>query len=61
MDKNTYNQELNEKNEKDIEVITGDGENLNISPVYNHVKVDKPDINRKKDKKIIIPKSNNNS
>ena len=61
MDKNTYNQELNEKNEKDIEVITGDGENLNISPVYNHVKVDKPDINRKKGKKIIIPKSNNNS
>ena len=42
---------------KDIEVITGDGKNLDISPVYNHVKIDKPDVNREKNKKIIVPKS----
>ena len=41
---------------KDIEVVTGNGDNLNISPVYNHVKIDKPERNKHKDKKIIIPK-----
>ncbi len=52
-------------NKKEIEVITGDGENLDISPVYSHIKIDKPDVNRNKNRKIIIPKSkeenNNNS
>ncbi len=48
-----------EKKNIDIEVITGDGKNLNISPVYNHVKVDKPDIKRNKKKDIIVPKTKN--
>ena len=47
------NEEKKEK--KDIEVITGDGENLDISPVYDHIKIDKPDVNRDRKKQIIIP------
>ncbi len=43
------------KEKKDIEVITGDGDNLDISPVYDHIKIDKPDINRDRKKQIIIP------
>ena len=41
----------------DIEVVSGDGKNLKISPVYNHVKIDKPEVKRDKNKKIIVPKS----
>lgn len=46
------------KNEKkEIEVVTGDGTNLEFSPVFEHLNVAKPkpkDENDKK-KKIIIP------
>lgn len=45
----------NEK--KEIEVITGDGTELELSPVYEHLNAIKPktkDENEKK-KKIIIP------
>ena len=40
---------------KDMEVIQGDGKNLDISPVYDHVIMDKP-LTSKTGKKIIIPK-----
>lgn len=47
----------NKEEKKKIEVITGDGKNLNISPVYEHIKSDiKPDNNKKKN--IVIPKGN---
>ena len=42
------------ENKKEIEVISGDGSNLDISPVYEHIDAAKP----KKDKKpkhVIIP------
>ena len=36
-------EELDKKEKlKKIEVITGDGEDLNISPVYEHLEVEKP-------------------
>ena len=46
--------EEDEKN-KDIDVVTGDGTEIEISPVYDHIILDKPE---KKDKKqqIVIPK-----
>lgn len=44
----------NENSNEDIEVIEGDGKDLNISPVYNHIKLDKS--NTDKNKKIVIPK-----
>lgn len=46
-----------ENEKKEIEVVTGDGTNLEFSPVFEHLNVAKPkpkDENEKK-KKIIIP------
>lgn len=43
---------------KDIEVVTGDGSNLNISPVYDYVNGSKPSTD-KKPKNIVIPKEKN--
>lgn len=40
---------------KEIEVVTGDGENLNISPVYKHLNIQKPKAKDEKKKDIIIP------
>ncbi len=46
---------MNEKEEqKKIEVVSGDGSDLDISPVYDHVNVNR---NQQKPKHIIIPKS----
>ncbi len=58
-DENNFDEPIDENEEKrvkkDIEVITGDGDNLEISPVYSHIKIDKPDVNRNRNKQIIIP------
>lgn len=46
-----------ENEKKEIEVITGDGTELDVSPVFEHLKAVKPktkDESEKK-KKIIIP------
>lgn len=46
-----------ENEKKEIEVVTGDGTNLEFSPVFEHLNAAKPkpkDENEKK-KKIIIP------
>ena len=45
----------NEEEKKEIKIVNGDGNDLNISPVYDHIKSDiSPNDNKKKD--IIIPK-----
>ena len=44
------------KEQKKIEVVTGDG-NLNISPVYEHISAAKPKAKDKKPQNIIIPKN----
>ncbi|MGN1269501.1 MAG: hypothetical protein ACI4UU_01340 [Clostridia bacterium] len=45
------------KEQKKIDVVTGDG-NLNISPVYEHIEVEKP---RPKDsREVIIPEVKDN-
>ena len=38
---------------KKIEVVTGNGKDLDISPVYQHLEVEKPKEEKKE--KIIIP------
>ena len=43
-----------EKESKKIEIVSGDGKNLNISPVYDHIDIEKPKED-KANKKIIIP------
>ncbi len=52
------NLETEDEPKKEIEIITGDGSEISISPVYDHIKLDKDDEKKKKDpnEKIIIPK-----
>lgn len=38
-----------------IEIVSGNGKNLNISPVYDHIDIEKPKDDKNK-KNIIIPK-----
>lgn len=45
-------------NKKNIEIINGNGSNLNISPVYEHINVAKPKTKNKKNKNIVVPKKN---
>lgn len=47
---------MSDKEKKDLEVVTGDGSNLNISPVYDDINVTRPQPQDKKPKNIIIPK-----
>lgn len=41
---------------KNIEVVSGDGSDLDISPVYDHVNVAKPKSIKEKPTNIVIPK-----
>lgn len=45
------------ENKKNIEIVNGDGSNLDISHVYDHLNTGKPKCNDKKPKNIVIPKS----
>lgn len=46
----------NEKEDKkEIEIVSGDGSNLDISPVYQHINAAKPKSKDKKPKNIIVP------
>lgn len=40
---------------KKIEVVTGDSSNLNISPVYEHIKTAKPKSVNEKPKNVVVP------
>jgi len=40
--------------DKKIEVINGNGDDLEISPVYDHLDIEKPNTEKKKE--IVIPK-----
>lgn len=44
---------------KEIKVVTGNGKDLEISPVYDHIKLNQPN-SREKKKNVVIPKSNKN-
>ena len=41
---------------KNIEIVSGDGKDLDISPVYNHIPISKPKTDKKNEKDIVIPK-----
>lgn len=41
---------------KNIEVVSGDGSNLDISPVYEHLNIETPKSSDNKPKNIVIPK-----
>jgi len=40
---------------KELEIISGDGSNLDISPVYDHLNAAKPKLSSEKPKDIVIP------
>lgn len=44
------------KEKKDIEVVTGNGDEISISQVKTHLPITKPKIEKIPDKKIVIPK-----
>ena len=41
--------------DKEIEVVNGNGEGLEISQVYEHLEIEKPNTEKKKE--IVIPKA----
>lgn len=41
---------------KNLEVVSGDGSDLNISPVYDHLNAAKPKSAKEKPTCIVIPK-----
>ena len=43
------------ENKKEIEIVSGDGSELDISPVYEHINAAKPKNRDKKPKNIVIP------
>lgn len=45
------------ENKKNIEIVDGDGSNLNISHVYDHLNSGKPKCNEKKPKNVIVPQT----
>ena len=45
---------MNSEKKKDIEIVSGNVNDLNISPVYNHINIEKPKESKNK-KKVIIP------
>lgn len=46
------------EDKKKLEVVSGDGSNLEISPVYEHLNAGKPKTAEDKPKNIVIPKVN---
>ncbi len=44
---------MSKKEQNKIEIVSGKVNDLNISPVYDHIDIEKP--KEKKEKKIVIP------
>lgn len=50
---------MSSKNDKKtIKVVSGNAEDLDISPVFTHIPVSKPKTDKKTNKKIVIPNEN---
>ena len=60
MSDKTKNDEVKEDSKNQIKIIKGNGSNLDISPVFNHISQVKPKSKDKSPKNIVIPNSNNN-
>lgn len=50
-----------DKDKKNIEIVDGNGSNLEISGVYDHLNSGKPKCNDKKPKNVVVPKSYRNT
>ena len=49
------------ENKKSLQVISGNGSELSISPVYDHLSVEKPKSAKEKPTHIVIPKETKKS
>ena len=47
---------MKQEDKKEIKIVQGSAKDLDISPVYDHIKLDKP-IEKKQNKKVVIPKT----
>lgn len=47
---------MSDDTQKPIEIVNGDGKDLEISPVYRHLSIGKPKTKNENKKEIIIPK-----
>ncbi len=56
--KNNIPEEEEKKKKKDIEIVTGNGSDLNISHVYDHITLEKQE--KKNNEEIVIPKEKKN-
>ena len=54
--KEPFSMSENKEDKKEIKVVTGDGNDLNISPVYDHIKSDLVPDNDGSKKNIVVPK-----
>lgn len=45
---------------KKIEIVNGNGKELDISPVYEHIATDKPKSAKKVKQEIVVPNSTKN-
>ncbi len=50
---------MEDKNSNKIEIVSGNGKDLNISPVTDYINIEKPKKEKEK-KKIIIPEEKSN-
>lgn len=49
------------ENRKNLEVVSGNGADLDFSPVYDHISAGKPKCTDKDKKNIVIPKVKKNA
>lgn len=49
------------KSNKKIQIVNGDGSDLNISPVYEHINSDNPPYKQQKKENIVIPKGSSDN
>jgi len=48
------------ENDKKITVVPGNVDDLDISPVYDHLEIEKPKQNKHKKQSIVIPEEKKN-
>lgn len=46
---------MDNKEKKNIEIVTGNGKDLDISPVYDNLDIQKPEEDSNAKKNVIIP------
>ena len=51
---------MSKENPKKIEIINGNGKELDISPVYEHISTDKPKSAKKTKQNIVVPNVKDN-